>query len=179
MTQTAGARPPASRATDSTDVSARAGTDSASRRPAARHAAGPAPPTPRRTRRGPCRPDRRGCRAPSGERGLADPGEPPSRTSEPGTSPPPSTRSSSAMPGRQAVGLGALTSRSGDRPGSRSSGGASAARRRPAPWGARLDQGVPLAAARAAARPREREVPALLADEVGAGGHQVVSVRGP
>src|SRR5690242_7089236 len=41
------------------------------------------------------------------------PGEPPSRTTEPGTRPPPSTRSSSSMRVSRRSALGALTSRSG------------------------------------------------------------------
>ena len=49
----------------------------------------------------------------------------------------------------------------------------SAAPARAAGAALRLDQGVPLAAARAAARPRRRDVAALLADEVGAGGHRL------
>ena len=44
---------------------------------------------------------------------LPIPGDPPRRTSEPGTSPPPSTRSSSATPVCRRLAAGALTSRSG------------------------------------------------------------------
>ena len=47
---------------------------------------------------------------------LPIPGEPPSRTSEPGTRPPPSTRSSSPMPVLRRGARSALTSRSGTRP---------------------------------------------------------------
>ena len=97
---------------------------------------------------------------------LPMPGDPPRSTTEPGTSPPPSTRSSSPMPVSRRSASGASTSRSGTglgaEPGARAPPAGS-----PLPSGARLDQGVPLAAARAAARPRKRGVPALLADEAG------------
>ena len=66
-------------------------------------------PTPRRRHRGSATRRRRGWRAPSPPAcDLPIPGEPPSSTSEPGTRPPPSTRSSSAIPVRQPLGaLGA------------------------------------------------------------------------
>ena len=82
--------------------------------PAARRAAAPAPATPRPTRAA------RGVSGRAREHrrvrlDLPTPGSPPSSTSEPGTSPPPSTRSSSAMP-VEAVGRRQLDGREVDRP---------------------------------------------------------------
>ena len=82
--------------------------------PAARRAAGSGPATPRRRRRASSGPAP--CSRPSAivvSVDLPMPGEPPSRTSEPGTSPPPSRRSSSPMPVASRGARSAATSRSG------------------------------------------------------------------
>ena len=82
-------------------------------RPAARPAGGPARPTPRR-RRTACaaRPPARLPSAMFVSVDLPIPGAPPSRTSDPGTMPPPSTRSSSPMPVLMRATGGEPTSRS-------------------------------------------------------------------
>ena len=96
---------------------------------------------------------------------LPIPGAPPSRTSEPGTRPPPSTRSSSAMPGaepRGALGLDVAEGTGfGPLAGLRTP--AAAARGRCA----HLLERVPGTAARALAGPGERGVAALGASVLG------------
>ena len=93
------------------------------------------------------------------------PGEPPISTSEPGTRPPPSTRSSSPMPVRMRATAAASTSASGTGRSAPAGRGAAARGR----GGARLlDERVPLAAARAAAVPLGALVAARGADEEGA-----------
>ena len=123
----------------------------------ARRAAAPGRPTPRPRRR--ARRGRRRARLPSAIPVSVDlpiPGEPPSSTSEPGTRPPPSTRSSSAMPvAKPRRPRGAETSRRAT--GLPAAAPAAAAARRAAALRRlglrRLDQRVPLAAAGAAPRP--------------------------
>ncbi len=97
---------------------------------------------------------------------LPIPGEPPSRTSEPGTSPPPSTRSSSPIPVPSRSSRGDSTSRNGiDR-------GAPVRRLRAGATGAGgrgrgdhdLLERVPLRAARALTRPGQRLVAAFTTD---------------
>ena len=98
------------------------------------------------------------------------PGSPPISVAEPGTKPPPATRSSSLIPvTMRATGLEApdrLSSGNG-RPTSplRAAAPADAERRR------FLDDGVPLAASFALARPALRDRAAILADVGGATGH--------
>ena len=101
---------------------------------------------------------------------LPMPGAPPSSTSDPGTKPPPSTRSSSPMPVPSRSTAGASTSASGtgrsafarpaERPGARRAGRLARL----------LDQGLPLPAAGAAPVPLGRLVAAGGADEGGSGG---------
>ena len=97
---------------------------------------------------------------------LPIPGEPPRRTSEPGTRPPPRTRSSSPIPVASRSSAGASTSRSGTERGA----ARGAAARRAAGCGCRrrsdddLLERVPLRAARALPRPGQRLVAALAAD---------------
>ena len=103
------------------------------------------------------------CRLPSAIEVSVDlpmPGEPPISTSEPGTSPPPSTRSSSLDPGR-AGGRGARPRRCDAAgrawPPPRAAGAAAAAGRlRAARRALLLHQRVPLPAARALAEPARR-----------------------
>ena len=72
-----------------------------SRCPAAPRASSPGPPTPRRSRRGPAGPPAPAPGPPARARcSCPTPGSPPISTSEPRTTPPPSTRSSSPMPVR-------------------------------------------------------------------------------
>ena len=99
ITQTSGRSAAIVASTASRSVSARTGTSSAPRRRGARRAGGPARPTPRRVTYSVRRAG--AARWPSAIPVSVDlpmPGEPPSSTSEPGTRPPPSTRSSSPMP---------------------------------------------------------------------------------
>ena len=93
------------------------------------------------------------------------PGSPPMRTSEPGTMPPPRTRSSSPLPVDSRRGSGSTASlRAPARPqrAGRGVGGGRRAHRL-----ALLGHGVPAAAARAAPQPAGRAVGAFLADEDG------------
>ena len=118
MTQTSGLVASSVASTVARSVSARAGTSSApsgSRAARRRTWAADSSPVTYRTPR-PAR-----ARLPSAIAVSVDlpmPGEPPSRTTEPGTTPPPSTRSSSPMPVLSRATSSARTSRSGTaRPG--------------------------------------------------------------
>ena len=130
-------------------------------------------PIPRPSRTGPSRP-RAATPAATWSRSvdLPMPGSPPSRTTEPATSPPPRTRSSSPMPtGRRSVvspGAGG-GQRHGRCAGAREGRRGGARTRLVADDG--LDQGVPLAARAALALPPEDGGAAGLADEpaLGAG----------
>ena len=124
--------------------------------------AAPGPATPRPTRTAPTVPA--AARLPSAPPVIVDlpmPGAPPISTSEPGTMPPPSTRSSSPMPVSNRASAGASTSR--ERHRLRGLGRAAAARAAPATGSTRtgsggplLDHRVPLAAAGAAPVPFRR-----------------------
>ena len=101
---------------------------------------------------------------------LPIPGSPPTSTSDPGTSPPPRTRSSSAMPrllrGRSASAMPARPAGS-LAAGARDAGERPLRPRRLAHDG--LDQGVPAIAGAALAFPAEEGLPARLADEAALG----------
>ena len=102
---------------------------------------------------------------------LPIPGSPPSRTSEPGTSPPPSTRSSSSMPRPQARQVGVGDRRPGPRRGRPAAGRArrDTALRPRRLADDRLDQAVPAAAGAALAFPAQERLRAGLADEAALG----------
>ena len=110
---------------------------------------------------------------------LPIPGSPPTRTSDPGTRPPPRTRSSSPIPsdsrGRSAS---AMAGQSGRRGARRRAAGP---RTRGRAWRLaddRLDQGVPAAACPALALPAQERVTARLADEAALGpGHRQAARR--
>ena len=151
-------------------------------RAAARRAAGPAPATPRRRRRASS--GRRAPRLPSAIAVSVDlpmPGEPPSRTTEPGTSPPPSTRSSSPIPVLRRDHVLGLDVGQPDRNGRR--GGAGRAAPRGSGRGLRrrlLDQRVPLRAARALTHPARRVMGTFGADKAGLrAGHRAADLTPP
>ena len=126
-----------------------------------------------RTRRGPLPPaPREVAERHAGERGLADPGRAAEQDERAGDQPAAEHPVELGDARQQAVDLRRLDLAQRHRPGSRCPGALGATSPAPAASGALgLDQGVPLAAARAAARPCKRGVPAFLTDEMGISRH--------
>ena len=138
--------------------------------PGARPGAGPAPPTPRRWRTGRAPPTPAATWSSSVD--LPMPGSPPSRISEPGTMPPPRTRSSSPMPvGRRGTSRSPMSARATEL-GRRPPGPAGDAGRLRGVAHDGLDEAVPGAAGAALALPAQERLAAALADEAARGlGH--------